>query len=408
MTGEQLRDELARIAEAAPPVEVPDDLFARGRRATVRTRVLMTAAAVACIGLIAAFGAPLVLPDEVQVADDDAPGGVPDVIYAAPDGDVSDLPRTALDDLGPVVAAYQVGATFRGRLVVVTEDATYRTVRLPGYGDPAFDDVRPALSPDGTQLAYPTERSGIRGLAIVDLTSGSVRDVTLAAPFGAALRSLQWSPDGSWVAWSGQEVKALKSNRASYRLGVIAGLIGPESSHSRLLPATSGDDWSGVGICNDGTALTFLWPTFSVYDGGDPALVRSWARATTNHGACAAPRIYAQLDGSDDEQLVGWIEGGEEPTAVALRPNRDDRQDSMALVLVDHDGHARTVGTAEAGVTNLTVATGLMSTDRPTVPAGESPWDRPWIVEHWQALLAFLAIAGVTILIVVRARAVRR
>ena len=40
MTGEQLKDELARIAEAAPEVHVPEDLFARGRRATTRARVL--------------------------------------------------------------------------------------------------------------------------------------------------------------------------------------------------------------------------------------------------------------------------------------------------------------------------------------------------------------------------------
>lgn len=405
MTMEQLREELARIAEAAPEVHVTKDLFARGRRATVRARVVVGAAAVACVAAVVALVGPVVDIDETRVADTDAPVGVPDVIYGPPlDGRSFGLAVTPLDEVGPAAAAYQV-EDLAGHVVVITDDGQYKAVLLPDRWEPMLDEATPVLSPDGRQLAYASQRNLVRRLSIIDLTTGDIRDVALgSSEHGALVSTLQWSPDSRWLAWAGQEVKEARESGASYRLGTVAGLIGPDPSRSRLLPKVDGSGWDRLGVCDDGTPLRYARQTFLAYDGASPHRFRSWVELAAAHGACSAPASYFRPPGPGHYRLLGWLPANPgDPGPVAVAQIQGTR-----LVLAWPMNARERVGRIEAAWTgNLSVATGLMTADRPTVPAGESPWDRPWIVEHWLALLAFLAIAGVTILIVVRARAVR-
>lgn len=413
MTGEQLRDELARIAGSAPEVRVPDDLFARGRRATVRARVLVAAAAVACIGLVVGLGAQVLRSDEAPVANG-VTRGVPDVIYAPADGDVGDLPKTTLDDVGPLVAAYLVPDGDR-TLVVVDAEGRYRTVTLPSLDASAFGDAV-LLAPDGTRLAYYFSTGPSSGLIVADLTTGTVERVPLAPPLGAIVRTAQWSPDSELLGWSGQAVQLRSRGGASYRSEIIGGVITVASGRSRALPhAADGNSWDGLGVCNDGTALRYVWPVFfaQARDDVGPTRVRSWQRVRAAHGDCSTPTPYAPV--GEDEHLLGWLSGATEPSAVVLRPrwtdDDEDRYDSQSLGVVTRNGSFRDVGTLDSGwVSDLTVATGLMTAERPTVPAGEPPWERPWLEENWRMLLALLAIAlgGIGALVVVRARVVRR
>lgn len=410
MTGEQLREELVRIAEGAPEVHVPDDLFARGRRATVRARVVVGAASIACVAAVVALVAPVVGSDETKVADGDAPIGVPDVIYEPPLGERSiDFPVTPLDDIGPAAAAYQVEDE-EGHVVVISPNGVYQAVLLPDRWEPMLDEATPALSPDGLQLAYASQRELVRRLSILDLTTGDIRDVALgSSKHGAVVSTLQWSPDGQWIVWSGQEVEVARESGMSYRPGTIAGLIGPDATRSRVLPELEGNAWRRPGICDDGTPLRFVQPTFLAYDGTSggsvPERFRSWVELRSAHGECSAPDSYFRHSGPGYYRLLGWL------------PSKPGDPGPVAVVQIEHSRlvlawplRARErVGRIEAAWTsNLSVATGLMSADQPTVPAGESPWDRPWIVEHWLALLGFLAVGAVSVLIVVQARAVRR
>jgi Tol biopolymer transport system component len=65
--------------------------------------------------------------------------------------------------------------------------------------DPAFDD-QAALSPDGRSLAFVSSRGGQADLWVLDLETGRTRNV-IAAPASGEFRP-SWSPDGTWIAFS--------------------------------------------------------------------------------------------------------------------------------------------------------------------------------------------------------------
>jgi dipeptidyl aminopeptidase/acylaminoacyl peptidase len=58
---------------------------------------------------------------------------------------------------------------------------------------------RPALSPDGSRVAYVTDRSGLPRLEVADLHGDAVPAV-LSAPAEEVV-SVTWSPDGAWLAY---------------------------------------------------------------------------------------------------------------------------------------------------------------------------------------------------------------
>ncbi len=62
------------------------------------------------------------------------------------------------------------------------------------YG--AWDDITPALSPDQTQIAFASNRSGAWDLYVMELASGQVRRITDTPEYEAAP---SWSPDSQWL-----------------------------------------------------------------------------------------------------------------------------------------------------------------------------------------------------------------
>lgn len=410
MTGEQLRAGLAHIAEQAPEVTVPGDTFARGRRASARARVLAGAAAIACLALVAGLGAAVVRHSEAPVAvsgDNSSRPRVPDHIYA-PDDDPA-LPVTPLDEVGPAVAVY-LQSDVHGRAIVVTDEGDYRLVELPHFDLAIGDDVPPLLSPDGTMLAYGAEDALSTYVAVVDLRTGETRRVELGPDLGAIVGSAQWSPNGDWLAWSGQAVKRRSPSSRTFESQEIAGVIRISTAESRALPPPEHVPWHGLGACNDGAAVRFAWPSFLVTTFRDDVdKVRHWHVVSSGHLSCSAPEDLLDLSSADGEKLVGWIPSNGDPVAVVVRPNWDgDQRDSYddSTLFVDAGGNRTVAGTVEpAG--RISIATGLMTVDHPTVPAGPSPWAQSWIVGHrwWVAgVLAAVVLAG---LVLVRARAAR-
>ena len=63
------------------------------------------------------------------------------------------------------------------------------------YGD--WNDVSPALSPDGTQVAFASNRDGTWDLYILTLESGEIIRVTNSPDYES---SPSWSPDNQWLA----------------------------------------------------------------------------------------------------------------------------------------------------------------------------------------------------------------
>lgn len=64
------------------------------------------------------------------------------------------------------------------------------------YG--AWDDVAPDLNPDGTRLAFASNRDGQWDLYVLDLSSGDTNRLTETATYEG---SPSWSPDGRWLAY---------------------------------------------------------------------------------------------------------------------------------------------------------------------------------------------------------------
>jgi TolB protein len=63
------------------------------------------------------------------------------------------------------------------------------------YGN--WDDTNPALSPDGTQVAFASNRDGAWDLYILNLESGEITRVTNSPEYESAP---SWSPDNQWLA----------------------------------------------------------------------------------------------------------------------------------------------------------------------------------------------------------------
>ena len=60
-----------------------------------------------------------------------------------------------------------------------------------------WDDVSPALSPDGTRVAFASNRDGAWDLYILDIQSGEITRVTNSPDYESAP---SWSPDNQWLA----------------------------------------------------------------------------------------------------------------------------------------------------------------------------------------------------------------
>jgi TolB protein len=62
----------------------------------------------------------------------------------------------------------------------------------------AWDDITPAISPDGSQIAFSSNRDGQWDLYLLDISSGELKRVTDTPTYDA---SPSFSPDGRWLAY---------------------------------------------------------------------------------------------------------------------------------------------------------------------------------------------------------------
>jgi TolB protein len=62
----------------------------------------------------------------------------------------------------------------------------------------AWNDITPAVSPDGTKVAFASNRRGHWDLYLLDFPTGEIQQVTNTPEYDAAP---SWSPDGSWLVY---------------------------------------------------------------------------------------------------------------------------------------------------------------------------------------------------------------
>ncbi len=211
-----LRGELARIADEAATGPVPGDLWSRGVRRQRRARVataLGTAAVVVLVVAAGAAGRDLLERPTAQPAGGTDSVAIPTRLVTPSrwlDGTTSRPP-------GPV--AVLAGAeradgwwsTTDGVVAVSAHTGAYRFLDLPdAFTDGAADflpDAGPALSPDGTRVAYwtrhPRQSGWIGGVAVYDTVTGEVLRHGLPSDLGLAPELLAWGGGGELVVGYG-------------------------------------------------------------------------------------------------------------------------------------------------------------------------------------------------------------
>jgi hypothetical protein len=254
-----LHDELYRIADTAPTADVPTTTWTRAQRARRRDRALAVAAGVAVLALLA--GAVTWVPDlvEPQVAGSDSLG-VPDRLQSVPEWMTErDNGSWMRDEVtaDPTVVGTGAAAwvTYQGPPVVVgASDGAYHLLDLPdfvgnntnaavGLGGPAV-----ALSPDGRDLAFGYAVFGPdaaaepipSGVRVVDLSTGELREIPVPGKEGTAISQIEWSPDGSWLAFTGMPQDTWTDESRGSRGPAILGRI-PPGSEQAATKAVSND-----------------------------------------------------------------------------------------------------------------------------------------------------------------------
>jgi len=388
----ELRDELARIGDRAPMVDVPDDTFPRAQRARRRDRLAAVAAVVVVVGLVGGLAAWLPGRDHLEPTEGGG-AGVPSTIWPV---SAADLHYS--DDLAVGQAAAAFMSTELIPVVISADDGTYQALDLPGFGETQRDQGAISLSPDGRHLAWGwsrmTDTEDASGVRIVDLVTGQRRSVTIeGAGQGVFVYTFAWSPDSRWLVWDG--VESVPRRNAWAAGPAVAGRIGPRGTSSEPVPRTS-EESTALAVGNDGRVLiataddetwwdgrvlksnprsggwypTALTPQDGVLletleRGGDSDDYRIDHRVPTSAGPMSAPALF-QL------QVVplGWLDDG---TLVATTQRYGD--ESVVLSLLDLHGQ---VGYSPVGELNangpITVAVDLMTADRPTVERPRPSW----------------------------------
>jgi hypothetical protein len=392
MSTEELRQELARIGDRAPVVDVPDGTFGRAQRARRRDRL----AVIGAIAVVVAIAGGLVawLPDRSGPQPADSGGlGVPDVIYSVP-GDM----LTTTDDLAVGLAAAVLMSDDNLPVVIDAADGTYRALNLPGFGERQRDQGSAlSLSPDGRQLAWGWSKTqkvkSPSGVRIVDLMTGEQRSITVPSATGTFVFQIGWSRDSRWLVWWGAE--SVGVGRRGWGAGdPIAGRIGPVATSSEPLPQP-GDDTTALAIGDDGTVVIADLAKLTWWDG---EVLETRARSSNWYPAVVTPEDGELLEirqrGDDidnfrtDYRLV-TAEGSvpapalaqiallplgllDDAVVVASTLAIGDETRHLSLMDVKAGGTLRDVGVIEGR--NATVAVDLMTDAEPTVDRPEPPW----------------------------------
>lgn len=386
-----IHDELERIAARAPEVAVPPGTWGRAQRARRRERYGVLAAVVVLVALAGTLAWLPTRDDGVDPARSDGLG-VPDRLEDVPER----LARTDADGVGweseevtDDVTAVGRGAAawLAGRGLPVVVDATrggYHLLDLPDFlgnrvGNLRTTDPAVALSPDGRRLAYAYAEVGPAaetepvpsGVRVVDLASGKLRSIPVLGEEGTAVSRIAWSPDGRWLAFVGQQQSWWTENgmgvsRYLDRAGPVLGRIGPAEDRAEIRPISM--DVGGLSV-DDAGEVTF---------GYGPA--RSWDGTRTTRAV--------GIDEASPEHL------GTLPDGSRLRLRAEDR---AAILLVSPGGaERRPIIAIDADVGySLSLATGLIDPDRPTVERPEPDW--PTDREH-VAMIGAWVLAGLAAL----------
>lgn len=442
---QDLRDLMHRVADTAPPVSVDDDTWTRARRARRRELVAVpTLALVLLLGAVTIGLRPGWLPGRSEVAPagrgEVGSGAVPEHVYAVPDNledrhedDSWSTPRQNVSAVRRASAGY---VTANGGAVLVSaRDGVHHRVELAGFNDRWVgmheDGPVLAVSPDGRTIAYfwrervpdggPRVPSGIR---VLDLGSGKGQAYPLPGGVGVRVNGIGWSPDSGYLVY---RVAVLDRLDASGGFSTSAyGLERLDVSTGRRtpLPRTIAKLAGPAAVANDGTVAVAAGTSLYTWSPerepqvreqglpGDLSGASAWSPTGTRVALGSVLPVAGVTVASPQDDVVD-SQGGTEPLSiqvlgwvgshhvVAVRHPASWHEATIDLLPVD-TGKERRVGLVDAGVQldSFTVATDLMSLERPTVVFDAPAWTHR--STGWWAgggVLALLAAAAASVVL---------
>lgn len=457
---EKLREELARIGDAAPRVTVSGDVvWARGRRARRRDRVVVGAAVLSVVAMLGGLGVLFGLPGDssegVPIGEGVADGALPTTIHSIPHRRLStnvdsaflevhwdhQVAETSLA-LGRASLAFQVG-TSSLPVVVTAADGRYHLMDLEGwYGATVAGAMQRggalALSPDGFQLAWgfydsdtldePVVRSGIK---IADLRTGRVRTVVVDGGRGTTADIIRWSPDSRWIAWSGRQARGWE--RELFTAGrAVAGRVAPGQTSNEPIPVTSrvpgphaidadglvgqvrGEDWWTFGTDRRGEVVRGV----ITGSGSAGAFSPDGSQVALGHGedllAHDVPFLVTRPEpslmnhpiperGQRDATIepLGWISDDEALFLVAWFRDRPAELVVVSSPTMPGESFGE-VTTVEGEVQELSVAVDLIGLDNKPRDFPEPEW--PWSDERKWGTAALVVVPLVLLALVLRQR----
>jgi TolB protein len=103
----------------------------------------------------------------------------------------------------------------------------------------SWDEITPAISPDGARLAYSSHQNGYWNLYIRDLTTGQTEEITNTQEYEG---SPTWSPDGQWLAY-----EAYRNGNLDIYLQSLVDLTQAPIQLTEDLSTDSSPSWSPRG-----------------------------------------------------------------------------------------------------------------------------------------------------------------
>jgi len=150
-------------------------------------------------------GVSLTSPNWVQTSSDNLTTSSPVATSARPTSTPSPTITASPSQAQPVVieidTPFKSGTIFlslleaSGRHLFAYNPQTLPFTRLT-TGD--WEDITPSASPDGTRLAFASNRDGGWDIYILDLLSGAIQQITATPEYDAYP---SWSPDGQWLVY---------------------------------------------------------------------------------------------------------------------------------------------------------------------------------------------------------------
>ena len=130
------------------------------------------------------------------------------------------------------------------------------------------DDILPAWSPDGTRIAFQSNRSGRHQIQLLQLADGSVRAVTDGE---APASGPAWSPDGQWLLFDRPHEGSQEIFRLELAAGTVTQLTQEPKAFDAVAAVSPQGDWIAFDSNRlpDGLAKIFLLRP----DGAEPHLL---------------------------------------------------------------------------------------------------------------------------------------